>query len=164
MSRWGKYGPNPAGFSWPLETWSALRESIQCSLTRKAPGIDKITTEMLKTDIDISTELMYEVWAACGRCKRIPVEWNKAIFLPKHKKGPHADPRKYRPISLQIHARKVVVSTSDLLLRKSFFKDPMQLGFTEVAILRAEELQNRGQGWIAALDLTAADDSVPRGH
>ncbi len=59
-------------------------------------------------------------------------------------------------------------SALDILLRKSYSNNPMQLRFqkgksTEVAILRAAELQNRGQGCIAALDLTAAYDSVPRG-
>ncbi len=113
-----KYRPNPAGFSCPPEMRSALRESIQRSQTRKAPGIDKIPTEMLKTDIDISTELTYEIWAACGRCKRIPAEWNKAILVPIHKKGPHEDPKNYRPISLLSHVRKVVDSALDILLRK----------------------------------------------
>ncbi len=55
-----------------------------------------------------------------------------------------------------------------ILLRKSYSNNPMQLGFQkrkspEGAILRATELQNIGQSCIAALDLTAAYDSVPRG-
>ncbi len=55
----------------------------------------------------------------------------------------------------------------DMLLRRKYSNNPVQLGFqkgksTEGAILRATELQHRGQNCIAVLDLSAAYDTVPR--
>ncbi len=63
--------------------------------------------------------------------------------------------------------KKIIESALDNVLRRNYSNNPMQLGFqkgksTEGAILRATELQRRGQRCIAVLDLTAAYDSVPR--
>ncbi len=60
-------------------------------------------------------------------------------------------------------------SAIDILLKKQSSNNPLQLGFqpgksTETAILRATELQHRGQQCIAVLDLTAAYETVPRKH
>ncbi len=34
----------------------------------KAAGVDAIKSEMLKIDMETSTNLLFELWAACGRC------------------------------------------------------------------------------------------------
>ncbi len=60
-------------------------------------------------------------------------------------------------------------SAVDCKFRNIYSNNPMQLGFqkgksNESAVLRATELQHKGQRSIAVLDLTAAYDSVPRIH
>ncbi len=61
------------------------------------------------------------------------------------KDGEHNDPKKYRPISLLSHTRKIVESAIDIILKKLYSNNPLQLGLqpgksTETAILRATEL------------------------
>ncbi len=68
------------------------------------------------------------------------------------------DPSNHRPISLLSQVRKIVEKAIDMLIRKSHPFHELQLGFqkgksTETAILRATELQRRGQRCIAVLDL-----------
>ncbi len=70
-------------------------------------------------------------------------------------------------MSLQIQARKIIDSAIDMVLRRKYSNNVLQLGFqkgksTERAILRATELQRRRQRCIAVLDLSAAYDTVPR--
>ncbi len=71
------------------------------------------------------------------------------------------------PTAIQGQARKIIESAIDILLRRKYSNNVLQLGFqkgksTERAILRATELQRRGQRCITVLDLSAAYDTVPR--
>ncbi len=161
--------PNPTYFTCPPQMREAIKRAIEKAPTRKAAGIDEVKTEMLKVDTEMSTNLLYEIWDACGRCGGLPSSWMKALLVPIYKKGDQDDPKNHRPISLLSQARKIIESALDCQFRNIYSNNPMQLGFqkgksTEGAILRATELQHRGQRSIAVLDLTAAYDSVPRIH
>ncbi len=84
---------------------------------------------MLKLDLDLSTDILCELWAACGRCGTLPQAWVKTILVSLHKKGEHNDPNNYRPISLLSRTRKIVESAIDIMLKKLYSKSPLQLGF-----------------------------------
>ncbi len=57
--------PKPVNFECPPEMRSAIFRAIEKAPTRKAPGFDEVKNEMLKIDVDLSTELLCELWAAC---------------------------------------------------------------------------------------------------
>ncbi len=124
---------------------SAIRDAIEKAPTTKAPGVDQVKSEMLKIDNERITELLLEWWKACGRCGTLPRPWLKALLAPLHKKVEQHNTRNYRPSSLLSHARKTIKSAIDILLRNTYSKNALQLGFqkgksTKRAILRATEL------------------------
>ncbi len=143
----------------------AITDAIEKAPTRKAPGADQVQSEMLKIDTELNTQLFHEQWKACGRYGTLPRPWLKALLVKLHKKGEQDNPGNYRPISRLSHARKIIESGIDIL----FSNNALELGFqkgksTERVILRAAELQHRGQKCISVLNLTAAYDTVPRKH
>ncbi len=97
---------------------------------------------MLKVDSELNTEIITELWNACGRCGELPAHWQKALLVPIHKKDRLDDPSNHRPISLLSQVRKIVQKAIDMLIRKSHSFHELQLGFqkgksTETAILKS---------------------------
>ncbi len=74
-------------FACPEEMHGALRQALEKAPIRKAAVVDKLKSEMLKIDIEASTNLLFELWAACRRCGNLPQAWLMALLVPLHKKG-----------------------------------------------------------------------------
>ncbi len=95
-----------------------IKKEIQRAPIRKAPGLDEVKSEMLTTDIELNSEIIMELWKACGRCGEAPMSWLKALFVPIHKKDRMDDPANHRPISLLSQVRKIVERAMDMLIRE----------------------------------------------
>jgi hypothetical protein len=66
----------------------------------KAPGIDKITVELIKNGgtelLQIISDLLIQIWDQ----ERMPEEWEIGIICPIFKKGDRAECSNYRGITL----------------------------------------------------------------
>ena len=77
-----------------------MQESISKIRINKAPGLDKITNEMLKhTHTDI-VPFLTKLFQHIFENKLFPTEWTKSVIVPIHKKGDLNNCSNYRPISL----------------------------------------------------------------
>ncbi len=89
-------------------------------LCEKAPGADEVRAEMLKTCLELNSDVITELWTACGRIGSFLTLRRTANIVAIHKKGAIEDPRNYRPISLLIQARIVVESAVKKVLKKQY--------------------------------------------
>ncbi len=126
-------------------------------------------SEMLKTDIELNSEIIMELWKACRGFGEAQMSWQKALLVPIHNKDRMDDPANHRPISLLSQVPKIVEKAMDMLIGEQYTFHDFQLGFqkgksTETAILGSTELQRRGQNCSALLDLKSAYNTVPRRH
>ncbi len=48
---------------------SGHKKALEKAPIGKAAGVDAIKSEMLKIDMETSTNLLFELWAACGRAE-----------------------------------------------------------------------------------------------
>ena len=81
-------------------TSQEVQESISKIRINKAPGLDKITNEMLKhTHTDI-VPFLTKLFQHIFENKLFPTEWTKSVIVPIHKKGDLNNCSNYRPISL----------------------------------------------------------------
>ena len=157
----------------PFEVHPKVKHAIAAALSRMKPnrasGLDGIFAEGLQIARKEATDLLCEVWEACGRLNYTPSQLRAAEIIPLYKKGDTSRPENYRPIALLSHVRKVIDKAVDLLVRAEYNFHNFQVGFralmgTETAIVRAQEAIDDGYLFLACLDLKAAYDSVPRSH
>lgn len=77
-----------------------IEQAISMMKNNKSPGLDNITSEMLKageiTMVSLLETLFEKIWYE----EAIPVEWKQAVIVPIHKKGSKAKCENYRGISL----------------------------------------------------------------
>ena len=149
------------------ELVEAIMEATRGAPLGKAAGPDGITGDMCRVAPAQAGALWVALWAKCGELNYVPEAWRSAIVVPIHKKGAVDKPENYRPIALLSHPRKIVEKALDTALRKRYRFHPLQLGFrkgvgTELAILRVVDTVLHEHQWVAALDLKAAFDRVPK--
>lgn len=53
----------------------------------KAAGPNIIPTEVLKTDISITTDVMYGLFKAIWKKEELPTEWNEGLIVKLPKRG-----------------------------------------------------------------------------
>ena len=133
----------------------------------KVPGPDLIIGESLRVAFKVHGRFLLALWKGSGRLSYKPSSWSRGIVVPIFKKEDKDNPTNYSPITLLSNARKVTESAIDSNIRKTYEIHRSQYGFqhgigSEVAILRAVELQNSGHKYSKILDLKAAYDRVPR--
>src|ERR1700733_229235 len=101
---------------------SILREEIEMAIknlkTKKAPGEDNITAEMIQAGGDCSTEMLHTLYYQIYRSKECPKDWGKAIIVPIHKKGDKTECNNYRAISLLSIPGKVYTKVIQQRLRR----------------------------------------------
>ena len=69
--------------------------------SRKSPGPDGITNEMLRNLGTVSKQVLLVLFNKTWREGKLPTAWRTAHIKPILKKGkPANDPKSYRPISL----------------------------------------------------------------
>ena len=88
-----------------------VRDAVNRTKTKKAPGLDNITNELIKNDE--VTELLYRFYRKCFETKVLSDAWRQTLIhpIPKTKKI-EIDPLKYRGLALQSCIFKVF---SDIL-------------------------------------------------
>lgn len=108
-----------------------IQEAIKNMKTRKAPGNDSITSEMLKTG---GVELVTSLEILLNKCLeegKIPSMWNDAEVKILFKKGDCTDIENYRPISLLSVLYKLLTSiiTKRLTNKLDGYQPVEQAGF-----------------------------------
>ena len=78
-----------------------VRKAVKKLKNGKSPGIDGVTSEMLRYGGESIIEWLTRVCVVCLAEGRVPVEWKRAIVLPIYKgKGDRNECKNYRGISL----------------------------------------------------------------
>uniref|UniRef100_A0A1B0GLA1 Uncharacterized protein n=1 Tax=Lutzomyia longipalpis TaxID=7200 RepID=A0A1B0GLA1_LUTLO len=85
-----------------------VRLSILSMKSGKAPGIDRISSEMLKTDIDTSAQLLHRLFATIWETATFPSDWLQGILVKVPKKGDPTVCDNWRGIMLLCTALKVL--------------------------------------------------------
>ncbi|CEP09330.1 hypothetical protein, partial, partial [Parasitella parasitica] len=89
-------------------SFSTILDTINKSLpSRKAPGSDHITAEMLRPIALPLSKLLAPYLNLCYRYSWIPLAWRTAQVVPIYKKDDPNNPANYRPISLTSTFRKL---------------------------------------------------------
>ena len=73
----------------------------------KAPGIDEITSDIIKAGGDEAAIQLTKLYNQILQSKKIPQKWKEAKVILLHKKDDKADIKNYRPISLLSHVYKI---------------------------------------------------------
>ena len=68
--------------------------------SRKAPGIDAITAEVLKAGGEAMLRMLQKLFNEIWEHEKTPKNWARMLVKPIHKKGDKLVPSNYRPISL----------------------------------------------------------------
>ena len=88
-------------------TIKELQEVIKNLKNGKAPGEDKITTEMIKKMGTEGTEVLLKIYNRVWQEEQIPKDWQTALIVPIYKKGDKKDCNNYRGITLLCTAMKI---------------------------------------------------------
>ncbi|CAF2067958.1 unnamed protein product [Rotaria magnacalcarata] len=86
--------------------YSEVEEAIRTLKSKKSPGSDGITAEMIQAG---GEQLTHKIHSLCSKVWHegvIPEEWGKSILIPIPKKGDLSECANYRTISLISHTEK----------------------------------------------------------
>ena len=64
-----------------------IRNAIKDMKNGKVAGIDNITEEMMKADIDTTVDVLDQLLSLIWEEERIPEDWCKGLIVKLHKKG-----------------------------------------------------------------------------
>ncbi|XP_037876062.1 LINE-1 retrotransposable element ORF2 protein isoform X1 [Bombyx mori] len=88
-----------------------LKEETERAITtqklEKAPGLDQITNELLKTFMPVIVPKLTNLFNEIITAEVIPEDWVKSVIVLLHKKGDKRDINNYRPISLMSNIYKI---------------------------------------------------------
>lgn len=146
---------------------SRLVLAITSAKTKKAPGPDKIRTEMLQIEPELFAKSLTALWKAVGRVAFVPTILRSGLFAPIFKKGDPTLPANYRPINLLSGFRRIISRGITTVVEREYAPHPNQWGFlkgsnTETAVAFAVNNHRKSFPIMAALDLRQAYDVVPR--
>ena len=150
------------------DEWRAtIRHAINLAPKSKATGGDEIFAEAFQLVPAKAADMLFELWAACGRTGSIPKEWKEVRLFPLYKKGDMGKPENYRPIALLSHSRKIIEKAIDMRLRLEYTFEDAQCGFqpmrsTETALIRAHIAHRTNRKSAVILDLKSAYQTVIR--
>ena len=77
-----------------------IREAIGQLKNNKAPGEDGITAEMLKLGGEPIVEWLTQLSQSIWQSEEIPVDWQKQLIIPLHKRGSYDECDNFRGIAL----------------------------------------------------------------
>ncbi|UYV70072.1 hypothetical protein LAZ67_7001709 [Cordylochernes scorpioides] len=118
-------------------------DNIQiCSIIKKlkngkAPGIDHISNQMIKTAVHHISPVLTKLFNACIGLNYYPEAWRKSavMIIKKPNKKNYKDPKAYRPISLSSNLGKIFESLIHIELLNHINSNnvmhPAQHGFTQ---------------------------------
>ena len=81
-------------------TYSELHSAIFSQNNNKTPGIDSITSEIIKASYDITCPFLLKLYNYMYETGQYPRSWGESIISPIFKKGDTNDAQNYRGISL----------------------------------------------------------------
>jgi hypothetical protein len=73
----------------------------------KAPGLDNITPEVLKVDVETSIDLLYPMFVKIWMEEKLPADWKKGMIVKLPKRGDTTDCNNLRGITLLFVPSKV---------------------------------------------------------
>ena len=83
------------GMELDIDIGEVSRDEIRKAILRlkngKSPGLDAITAEMLKADIETSTTMFHELFRHIWRHDTIPNDWAKGLIIKLLKKGDQSE-------------------------------------------------------------------------
>lgn len=138
----------------------------------KAPGHDKITTEMIKQLGNNGIEMLRELFNKAWHSGEVPDDWKRGIIIPIHKKGDTKDCKNYRGVTLLSAVAKMYENILEGRVKQAieYQLEESQSGFrkgrciqdhifsikqiTEKALLQQKDI------YLAFVDLEKAFDSV----
>ena len=168
------------GCSAPL-LWSELQDALKNTANNKAPGLDKIPSEVYKAVQgddgceSVFARSLYKVGREVIEKAVIPSLWKTALVVPVPKKGDLRDTDNYRGISL-VHTMlkvfsKVVTQRVTRIAENCGLLCKEQAGFRSLeecvgqasALLEiSQRRRNLGrETWVCFIDLKKAYDTVP---
>ena len=81
-------------------TKNEILKAIKSLKNNKAPGIDNITAEVLKTDIRFATDWLYDLFYKIWNVETIPEDWCRGLIVKLPKKGDRTQCTNWRGITL----------------------------------------------------------------
>lgn len=155
-------------------TKEELKEAINELKNGKAPGSDRITTEMIKYMGESGTQLCLKVLNTVWQEEKIPIEWEMGLIMPIFKKGDNRNCNNYRGITLLSTLTKVLEKIIEKRLRWKIEPtlSEVQSGFrkgrcTQDHVFTIKEITSRiierkKTAYLAFIDMEKAFDRVPR--
>lgn len=157
----------------PVDTHE-IKNAIKKLKNNKAPGIDNITSELLKADIDTTAQWLKKLYDEIWEKEETPSEWAKGILVTLPKKGDLSKCQNWRGITLMSTPCKILGSILIERIKKELDGKlrPEQAGFrsgrrTSDQIFILKNVIEQCQEWQAPLymnfvDFEKAFDSVHR--
>ena len=88
----------------PISTTPVTKAEVVSAVKKlkvgKAPGIDKITAEMIRSDVDNNSDILCNLLNKVWSEEKVPQEWKKLIIVKLPKKGNLSDCNNWRGITL----------------------------------------------------------------
>lgn len=84
----------------PPITEQEVRNAIKQLSNRKSPGVDGITSELIKAGGDMMVKTLTALFNKIITTETSPDDWSKMIITPIHKKGDKLNAENYRAIAL----------------------------------------------------------------
>ena len=81
-------------------TKNEILKAIKSLKNNKAPGIDNITAEVLKTDIRFVTEWLYDLFYKIWNAQSVPEDWCRGLIIKLPKKGDRTQCTNWRGVTL----------------------------------------------------------------
>lgn len=88
-------------------TETEIRTAIKQLKTNKAPGLDRITNEMIRTGADVFIPCLYKLFNEVFSSGMYPKSWASGFVKPLHKKGDPRMPDNYRGITISSSVAKL---------------------------------------------------------
>ena len=89
-------------------TQNEILKAIKSLKNNKAPGIDNITAEVLKTDIRFATDWLFDLFYKIWNAETIPEDWCRGLIVKLPKKGDRTQCTNWRGITLLSVPSKIV--------------------------------------------------------
>ena len=89
-------------------TKAEIRSAIISMTSGKAPGVDDITTELLKADMTSTVNVLHDLFRTIWYSETVPADWSKNLIVRLAKKGDLTKCGNWRGITLMPVVAKVM--------------------------------------------------------
>ena len=156
-------------------THAEIRTAIQQLKNGKAGGVDGVTTELMKADIETTVAVLYELLLKIWESERVPNDWRCGLIIRLPKKGNLMECGNWRgltllPVAAKVFGKVIITRIGDAVdtrLRQG------QAGFRrgrgtveQIFILRniiEQVIEWNANLYVCFVDFEKAFDSIDRG-